>query len=159
MRPAEPRPIRDGDPTDDFDCGNAVLNEWLTTRALRNEKSGDSRTYVSLDTDSGHIAGYYCLSASSIARKDAGGWLARNAPEPVPVILLGRLAVSHAAKGTGLGRDLLADAVAKAVSGASVMGARALIAEAIDEQAERFYDHLGLWRSAERPDLFAMRLQ
>lgn len=159
MRPAKPRPIHPDDPVDEFDCGYAVLNTWLTTRAVRNERSGDSRTYVSVDIDSGRVVGYYSLAAWSVAHAEAGGgWLARNAPDPVSVILLGRLAVSLDARGLGLGRDLVADALANAQTGATVLGARALIAEAIDSEAERFYARLGFWQSRTRHDLFAVRL-
>lgn len=159
MRPTKPRPILVDDPVTHFDSGIDALNSWLAHRALRNEWSGDSRTYVSIDTDSGNIAGYYSLSAWSVAHGDiGGGWLARNAPDPVSVILLGRLAVSVDAQGVGLGRDLLADALANAQVGAGVLGARALVAEAIDEDAERFYLHMGLWQSKVRHNLFATRL-
>lgn len=142
-----------------FDCGNEILNAWLVTRALRNERSGDSRTYVSIDTDTGRIAGYYSLAAWSVSHTDTGtGWLTRNAPDPVSVILLGRLAVSIDARRLGLGRDLVADALANAQTGASVLGARALIAEAIDTEAEQFYARMGFGQSRIRHDLFAVRL-
>ncbi len=159
VRPEKPRPIRPEDLVADFDCGNHVLNSWLASRALRNERSGDSRTFVSIDLVSDRIAGYYSLSAWSMSHGDTGtGWLTRNAPDPVSVILLGRLAVSVDARGLGLGRDLVADALANAQTGASVLGARALVAEAIDADAERFYARLGLWQSKVRPDLFAVKL-
>ncbi len=159
MRPGRPRPIRPEDPVTSFECTNEALNTWLISRALRNERSGDSRTYVSIDLDSGDIAGYYSLAAWTVVHGDVGGgWLARNAPDPISVILLGRLAVSTDSRGTGLGRDLLADALQNAQAGARVLGARALVAEAIDEEAERPYAHLGFWQSKARHDLFAVRL-
>nr|WP_300148912.1 GNAT family N-acetyltransferase [Propionicimonas sp.] len=159
MRPDKPRPLRPEDPVTAFDCGNEALNAWLAGRAVRNEQRGDSRTYVSIDLDTGEIAGYYSLAAWSIAHAEVGsGWLARNAPDPVSVILLGRLAISVRARGLGLGRDLVADALHNARLGAGVLGARALVAEAIDETAEQFYAHLGFWQSSARCDLFAVRL-
>lgn len=159
VRPDRPRPVNPDDPLDQFDCGNEVLNPWIAERALRNEKSGDSRTYISVDLDTGAVAGYYSLAAWSVSHTEIGGdWLVRNAPDPVSVILLGRLAVSVTARGLGLGRDLLADALTNAQTGAGVLGARALVAEAIDESAERFYAHAGFWRSRIRHDLFAVRL-
>ncbi len=84
--------------------------------------------------------------------------MARNAPDPVSVILLGRLAVAAEAKGLGLGRDLLSDALRNAQIGAGVLGARALVAEANDQDAADFYEHLGFWRSSIRKDLFAAKL-
>ena len=159
MKPSRPRPISSDDDTAAFDCGNATLNDWLAHRALRNERSGDSRTYLSIDADSGGIVGYYSLAAWSVTHLDiGGGWLARNAPDPVSVVLLGRLAVALDAAGLGLGRDLVADALNNARLGAAVLGARALVAEAIDPAAEQFYAHLGFWQSRERLDLFAVRL-
>lgn len=159
MRAGKPRPILPEDPVASFDCGNDTLNTWLADRALRYEASGDSRTYVSIDLEAGTVAGYYSLAAWSITRADVGGgWLARNAPDPVSVILLGQLAVSVSAHGLGLGRDLLADALRNAQAGAAVLGARALVTEAIDETAERFYLHAGFWQSKVRHDLFAVKL-
>lgn len=159
VRPDKPRPVRPEDPVAAFDCDNEALNAWLTIRAVRNEQRGDSRTYASIDLETGEIAGYYSLAAWSIAHAEVGGgWLARNAPDPVSVILLGRLAISVHAQGLGLGRDLVADALRNARIGAGVLGARALVAEAIDETAEQFYAHLGFWQSSVRHDLFAVRL-
>lgn len=159
MRPEKPRAIRADDPTATFDCGNDLLNTWLAQRAVRNEQRGDSRTYVSIDLDTRQIAGYYSLAAWSIAHVDTGGgWLSRNARDPVSVIFLGRLAVSIEAQGLGLGRDLVADALMNARIGSRVLGARALVAEAIDETAEQFYLRLGFWQSKVRHDLFAVKL-
>jgi GNAT superfamily N-acetyltransferase len=159
VRPGQPRPIRPDDPVSGFDCGDDALNSWLAHRAWRNEAAGDSRTYVSVDLDGGAVCGFYSLAAGSVSRAAAGaGWLARNAPDPVPVVLLGRLAVSTDAQGLGLGRDLVADALAKASQAQDVLGARALMAEAINPRAEQFYSHLGFWRSRSRPDLFAIKL-
>lgn len=158
MRPSPPRPVSPTDSLEGFDCGNGVLNSWLAQRALRNEMSGDSRTYVSTDLDSGELLGCYSLAAWSIAHAETGGWLSRNAPDPISVVLLGRLAVASKAQGMGLGHDLLADALAKASVAGRVLGARALVAEAIDEEAQRFYARAGLWQSPSRPDLFAARL-
>lgn len=159
MRASAPRRIEEGDPLERFDCGNDVLNSWLITRALRNETVGDSRTYVTVDRDTGAVLGYYSLAARSVSRAEAGGgWLSRNAPDPM-VILLGRLAVGLEAQGRGLGLDLLADALLRAEFGAETIGARALVAEAIDEEAGAFYERAGLWRSRVRKDLFAARLK
>jgi GNAT superfamily N-acetyltransferase len=147
VRPQRPRRIAASDPVSDFDCGTASLNDWLAHRALHSEQRGDSRTYVAIDADTSLIAGYYSLASWAISRKQVGGWLARNAPEPVSVILLARLAVNLSARGTGLGGDLLTHAVRNATAAADVVGARALVAEAIDEAAAQFYLHAGLRRA------------
>lgn len=159
MNPLHPRPVHDGDPLAGFDCGNEVMNRWLVQRALRNQRSGDSRTFVTVDHDSGEVLGFYSLASWTVSHEDAGGgWMRRNAPDPILVILLGRLAVSTKAHGLGLGHDLLADALANATVAARYVGARALVAEAIDENAQAFYAHEGLWQSPSRPDLFCARL-
>ncbi|GAB2469970.1 GNAT family N-acetyltransferase [Xylanimonas ulmi] len=135
------------------------MNAWLATRALRNERSGDSRTFVTIDEDTGQIAGYYSLAAWAVSHAEAGGgWLKRNAPDPISVVLLGRLATSLDARRLGVGRDLLADALSNATIAAQVIGARALVAEAIDTRAAQWYAKQGLTRSTIRSDLCYARL-
>lgn len=159
MTPLLPRPILADDDIAGFDCGREILNTWLARRARRNEASGDSRTYVSIDADTSAVVGYYSLSAWTVVHEDVSGWIKRNAPDPVSTVLLGRLAVDRRARGLGLGRDLLADALFKAAAAARILGARALVAEALDDDAGRFYAHRGLWQSTARPDLFAAPLR
>ncbi|PRY69581.1 acetyltransferase (GNAT) family protein [Glaciihabitans tibetensis] len=115
----------------------------MRSRALKNEKTGASRTFVSVDSDSGLVAGYYCLSASSLARDDATSNLRRNMPDPIPVILIGRLAVDKRFAGLGLGVSLLQEAIRKGVEASRIVGARALVVHAISESAERFYFKFG----------------
>jgi GNAT superfamily N-acetyltransferase len=138
-----PRAIASGDKFATFDCGEASLNEWLRSRALKNETTGASRTFVSIDAESGDVAGYYCLSASSLALEDAPGRVKRNMPAPIPIILIGRLAVDERFKGRGLGVSLLQDAVLKGVEASRIVGARAFVVDALNEDAERFYRKFG----------------
>lgn len=99
--------------------GDPALDDWLASRALKSELTQAARTYVVLDADSDGVAGYSCLSAHSVRRADVGGGrLGRNAPDPVPVILLGRLAVDRAHQGAGLGSAQLKDALLKSISAA-----------------------------------------
>ena len=144
MTPLPSRPVLKEDVPTTFDCGVSALNDWLNTRAIANEKAGDSRTYVVVDSETNQIVGYYALSASALERTTITGKLARNAPNPIPVVLLGRLAVDLSARGLGLGRDLLADALHRAQAGAAIIGARALVTEAKDVEAADFYRHNGL---------------
>lgn len=137
-----PRPLSAEVTTTGFDCGEVSLNEWLQTRALRSETTGASRTFVSLTGD-GEVAGYYCLSASSLSIEDAPGRLRRNMPNPIPVILIGRLAVDHRFKGQGLGGSLLQEAMLKGMEAARLVGARALVVDALSEDAVRFYQRYG----------------
>ncbi|PPL14981.1 GNAT family N-acetyltransferase [Microterricola pindariensis] len=140
---SRPRPIRAEHDYSSFSCGERALDDWVRTRALKNEKTGASRTFVSGELDTGLVAGYYCLSASSLAREDATASLRRNMPDPIPVILIGRLAVDERFAGLGLGASLLQDAILKGVEASRIIGARALVVHAISASAERFYLKFG----------------
>jgi predicted N-acetyltransferase YhbS len=124
-----------------FASGVAPLDEWLRRRARQNEAEGASRTFV---VCSGHrVIGYYSLAAGSIMREAATGKIRRNMPEPVPVVLLGRLAVDQAWQGKGLGADLLQDAVRRTVAAAGTIGVRAILVHAISDAAKSFYERHG----------------
>jgi predicted GNAT family N-acyltransferase len=138
-----PRPLINSDDVSKFDCGEQSLNNWLHLRAIKNQTTGASRTFVSIDSENDSIAGYYCLSASSLRQEDAPSKVTRNMPDPVPVILIGRLAVDQAFKGNGLGASLLKDALLKGIEVSQIVGARAIIVDALDEDAERFYSKFG----------------
>lgn len=138
-----PRGLTAGDPVSRFDCGEPSLNEWLRGRALKNETTGASRTFVSIEGDSGEIAGYYCLSASALAPESAPGRIRRNMPTPIPVILIGRLAVDLRHGGRGLGASLLRDAVVKGIEASRIIGARAFIVDALNDAAANFYRRYG----------------
>lgn len=121
-----------------FDCGDAQLNDWLRHRALKNE-SRFSRTYVVCE---GHgIVAFYCISAGSVERTAAPGKLRRNAPDAIPVSVIGRLAVDRAYAGKGLGTDLLADALRRIALASQTIGIAAVLVHAKDEAARRFYLH------------------
>jgi len=143
----------------DFDCGYESLNQWLANRAWTNQRHGDSRTYVSIDADTGQIAGFYALATRSMERTATSGWLARNAPDPIPLILLGQLATSLDARGRGLGASLFVDAVRRSQSAAQIVGARALFTEAIDDTAAAFYAHQGMKRLASAPHMLYLPLR
>jgi GNAT superfamily N-acetyltransferase len=138
-----PRALASTDNCANFDCGERSLNEWLRARALKNEATGASRTFVSIEADTKEVAGYYCLSASSLLLEDAPGGLRRNMPRPIPVILIGRLAVDERYKGQGLGASLFQHAVLKGIEASRIVGARAFIIDALDEAAESFYRKFG----------------
>ncbi len=119
-----------------FDCGEAVLNDWLRHRALRNE-GRFSRSYVVCAGMA--VVGYYCISAGSVERAAVPGKLRRNAPDAIPVAVIGRLAVSLDHAGMGLGSDLLGDALRRIASAAHQLGISAVLVHAKDEAAKRFY--------------------
>jgi GNAT superfamily N-acetyltransferase len=138
-----PRAIAPSDSVTDFDCGEPTLNNWITLRALKNEKAGASRTFVSIESESGLVAGYYCLSAGSLAHDEAGPRLRRNTPDPIPIVLIGRLAVDARFKGRGLGASLLQDAVMKGIEASRIVGSRAIVVHALSESAATFYRRFG----------------
>lgn len=138
-----PRPLSADDTFVTFDCGEPALNEWLRSRALKNETTGASRTFVTVETESGNVAGYYCLSAGSLALEHAAGRVKRNMPSPIPVVLIGRLAVDERFTGRGLGASLLQHAVLKGIEASRIVGARAFVVDALNDDAERFYRRFG----------------
>lgn len=128
-----------------FDCGEPSLNEWLIRRALRNEVSGASRTYVvHVDT---RVVGYSCLANGAIDRDAAPKTLQRNMPTPIPVMVLGRLAVDRGHQGQRLGQALLRDAILRTLQASEIAGIKALLVHAISEDAKHFYARHGFVES------------
>ena len=117
-----------------FTCRHRTLAEWLQKRALANQARGGSRTYVVCST-SGQVVGYYALAPGAIAPQEATGAVRRNMPNPVPVFVLGRLAVDEAWSGMGIGSGLLKDALVRCTRAADIIGGRALLCHAIDDHA------------------------
>src|SRR3970040_1575452 len=107
-RTSAPAPLTSEHDLSGFDCGEPALNDWLRHRALKNE-SRFSRTYVVCEGN--RVIAYVCISAGSVERAAAPGKVRRNAPDTIPVSVIGRLAVSRDHAGKGLGADLLADAL------------------------------------------------
>lgn len=128
-----------------FDSGVASLDEWLRRRALQNQASGASRTFVVCDAD--QVVAYYALAASAIAPDAAPGRFRRNMPDPIPVVVLGRLAISRSHQGQGLGRALFQDAAKRVTHAADTIGIRGLLVHAISDEAKAFYVKLGLKQS------------
>ena len=119
-----------------FDCGEPTLNDWLRHRALRNE-SRFSRTYVVCEGK--HVIAYFCISAGAVERAAAPGKLRRNAPDTIPVSVIGRLAVSRDHAGKGLGADILSDALRRIAVASQSIGIGAVLVHAKDDAAKRFY--------------------
>ncbi|OBK23803.1 GCN5 family acetyltransferase [Mycobacterium asiaticum] len=134
-----PRPISEGDVVADFDSGEPSLDEYLQRRALANHIEGASRCFVTCRE--GRVVGFYALASAAMERAGASGRVRRNMPDPVPVILLSRLAIDRNEQGKGLGAQLLRDAITRAVAAAEIIGVRALLVHAMHEQARKFYAH------------------
>ncbi|NEX23721.1 GNAT family N-acetyltransferase [Thiorhodococcus mannitoliphagus] len=136
-----PAPLTAGHRLDDFDSGEPSLDQWLKQRALRNEARGASRTYV-VCAD-GQVVGYYCLATASISAEIAPGALRRNMPDPIPAMVLGRLAVERTWQGHGVGKALMRDAVLRTVQVSEMVGVKALLVQALSDAAVRFYEEHG----------------
>lgn len=157
MQLAAPEPLSIGHRIEAFDCGEPVLDDWLRKRALGNQSSGASRTFVVADA-SGRVMGYYALAAGAVAHETATSAVRRNMPDPVPVLVLGRLAVDRQAQGMKLGASLLQDAVKRAIGVSADAGIRALLVHALSEPAKQFYLHYGFQASTLHPMTLMMRL-
>jgi GNAT superfamily N-acetyltransferase len=142
---------------DEFECGEPSLDEWLKRRALANQSSGASRTFVVLD-DGERVRGYYALAAGAVSHESATSKIRRNMPDPVPVMVLARLAVDRGVQGQQLGAALLQDAVKRAVTVASNVGVRALLVHALHERAMQFYERYGFQSSPIHPLSLMLRL-
>ena len=132
-----------------FDCGEPSLNQWLISRARKNQEKGASRTYVLADDQC--VIGYFSLSNGQVSRTVAPGRISRNMPEPIPVIIMGRLAVHIDHQHRGLGSDLLRDAFLRARKASEISAARALLIHALNDKAKQFYLHHGFFESPVDP--------
>jgi GNAT superfamily N-acetyltransferase len=142
---------------DHFSCGEPILDEWLKRRAMANQLSGASRTFVVADQD-GHVYGYYAMAAGAVSHQMATGGVRRNMPDPIPVMVLARLAVDRRAQGIKLGGALLRDAVIRAVTVSQNTGVRALLVHALHERAQSFYAHYGFQPSPADSMVLMLRL-
>ena len=143
-------PISDSHDASRFDCGHESLNDWLKRYAVANQRNESTRTYVVHRNRS--VAGYYSISAGTVSAEEAPSRVSKGlARHPIPVILLARLAVDQNEKGTGLGKALLKDPLARIAQAADIVGARAVLVHAIDDQARSFYQHFGFEPSPVHP--------
>ncbi len=140
-----PQLLADHHIVDAFDCGQPSLSDWLKRRATGNQASGASRTYVVCVGEA--VVGYCCLAAGALGHADAPGALRRNRPDPIPVMVLGRLAIHKDHHQAGLGTALLRDALTRTLQAAEIAGVAALLVHAISEDAKRFYRSRGFVES------------
>jgi predicted N-acetyltransferase YhbS len=137
----QPEPLTSEHSTTDFNCGIESLDSWLKRRALANQTSGATRTFVaSVDEQ---VVGYYALASGGISTRSAVGNFRRNMPDPIPVVILARLAIDSSYQGQGLGRALFRDAASRVVRSADTIGIRGIIVHAISAAAKDFYVALG----------------
>ncbi len=157
LRLGAPQPLDARPLLDEFGSGEASLDEWLKRRALANQLSGASRTFVVADQD-GRVYGYYALAAGAVSHQMARGGVRRNMPDPIPVMVLARLAVDRSVQGIKLGAALLQDAVNRALMVSQNAGVRALLVHALHDRAKGFYQHYGFQESPQHPMTLMLRL-
>lgn len=138
---APPVPLSAAHDTSRFDCGKPALNDWIRETALRSEAGRTSRCYVV--TQRNAVVGFYCLAAGAVRHEGAPRKLRHNAPDPTPVVVIGRLAVDRTLQGKGIGRGLLKDSLLRVTKASELVGARAIIVHAVDQEAVPFYARYG----------------
>jgi len=152
-----PQPLNAHHIFTNFSCGEPALDEWLKRKALANNLSGASRTFVVVD-DENTVVGYYAMAAGGVSHQLATGSVKRNMPDPIPVLILARLAVNVHAQGVKLGAALLQDAVLRAKNVSQNAGVRAMLVHALHKKAKLFYTHYGFQESPINPMTLMLRL-
>jgi GNAT superfamily N-acetyltransferase len=136
-----PEPLSEDHHTDGFECGDPALDAWLKRRAWANQATGASRTYVVREGE--RVVAYYALASGAIAQAAVPGRFRRNMPDPIPVVLLARLAVDRTCQRLGLGKAMIRDAALRVAHAAEAIGIRGIVVHALSEDAKRFYANAG----------------
>lgn len=157
LKLSAPTPIEEGHQLGEFSSGQDSLDHWLKNRALQNQRSGASRTYVVRDEH--RVIAYYAVASGAITTGLATGKLKRNMPDPIPMVILARLAVDNSYQGQGLGRALFRDAALRILSASEAIGIRGLMVHAISDEAVLFYRALGLQNSSSEPNTMMISLE
>lgn len=144
LKLSAPEPLVSHHQIETFNSGVASLDDWLKRRAIPNQASGASRTFVTCEQEKNLVVGYYALASGAVASEITHGRFRRNMPDPIPVIVLARLAVGRAYQGQGLGRSLFQDAARRVIYAAETIGVRGLLVHALSNKAKEFYLRLGL---------------
>ncbi|TGP90251.1 MULTISPECIES: GNAT family N-acetyltransferase [unclassified Mesorhizobium] len=152
-----PTPLAENHDLGLFQSGTESLDQWLRRRARANQVSGASRTYVVAEGT--RVVGYYCLSSGGLDLAEAPGIVRRNMPDPIPMVVLGRLAVDGSWQRKGLGAALLQDAVLRAGQAATILGIRGIFVHAISDEAKAFYEHYGFAASPKNPMTLVLSLK
>jgi predicted N-acetyltransferase YhbS len=149
--------LTDAFPVEDFDCGDAPRNAWLCTRALGNQASDDTRTYVALKE--GVVVGFYALAVGSIVHAGMPGAIRRNAPDPISCVLLAQLAVGFPFQKRGLSRQLVLHSMNQAVKIAEIAGCRLFAVHPATPELEAYYAKYGFVRTVTTPMIMVLPLR
>ncbi|MBX4956017.1 GNAT family N-acetyltransferase [Rhizobium lentis] len=156
MTLSPPAPLADHHELAEFSSGVPELDEWLRRRARANQASGASRTFVVCEAN--RVVAYYALASGAVRQPEAPGRFRRNMPDPIPVAVLGRLAIDRSYQGRGLGRALVRDAGLRLLNAAEIIGIRALLVHAISDEARAFYEAVGFLPSPSDPMMLMVGL-
>ncbi len=151
-----PEPLAQYHETALFESGVNSLDSWLKRRAIKNQATGASRTFVVCMEK--RVIAYYALSSAAIANNETPGRFRRNMPDPIPVVMLGRLAVDQSFQGKGIGRALIRDAGLRVIQAADTIGIRGLMVQAISLEAKQFYERVGFESSPFDPMILMITL-
>ena len=141
-----------------FSCGIEDLDDWLIKKAIKNQKRNNTRVYVVTDQSSEQVVGYYAIAMGSVQRASAIGLLRRNSPNPIPMVVLARLAVHVDFHGLGIGSGLLKDCVLRSIQAMNVIGGAGVLVHAIDDSAKEFYGKFGFAESPFDPLMLMARV-
>jgi len=143
---------------DAFQSGVDTLDYWLRHRARKNQASGASRTYVVCEAST--VLAYYCLASGSLtSEQSSSSRFSRNMPNPIPVVILGRLAVDQSLHGKGIGRALVRDACLRVQQAADVLGIRGIVVHALSLEAKSFYEKMGFDAAKQDPMMLMITLK
>ncbi|TWB09582.1 acetyltransferase (GNAT) family protein [Rhizobium sp. ERR 1071] len=156
MTLSAPTPLADHHQLAEFNSGVLELDDWLRRRARSNQTSGASRTFVVCEES--RVIAYYALASGAVKQPEAPGRFRRNMPDPIPVAVLGRLAIDQSYQGRGLGRALVRDAGLRLLNAAEVLGIRGMLVHAISDDARAFYEAVGFLSSPSDPMMLMVGL-
>ena len=154
---AAPEPLHARHISASFCCGVDSMDDWLKQRAMKNQITGASRTFVCCNSDS-KVMAYYSLASSAVTTYTAPGRFHRNIPDPIPVVVLGRLAVDKSLHGQGVGRALIRDAGLRVIQVAETIGIRGMLVHALSREAREFYLRVGFEPSPMDPMILMITL-
>lgn len=156
MKLTPPMPLAEHHVTEGFSCGVGSLDQWLKRRGLKNQIQGASRTYVVCHET--RVVAYYALASGAVTTTQATGRFRRNMPDPIPVVVLGRLAVDQTLHGKGFGRSLVRDAAMRILQAADAVGIRGVVVHALSDAAKTFYEKVGFEPSPLDPYMLMVTL-
>lgn len=156
MTLAAPVPLTARHQTDKFASGTESIDQWLKRRALKNQLQGASRTFVVVDGP--RVVAYYALASGAVTSTAATGRFRRNMPDPIPVVVLGRLAVDSTLQGKGYGRASIRDAGLRVLQAADAIGIRGMVVQALSDEARSFYEAVGFEPSPIETNLLMVTL-